>query len=73
MNIDVKHVTFALMTPELAVVDVQCKCNIYPVSWLIILTVSFGSVSMVTRKKNFVGTFVQNCTYCTVLESRVGT
>ena len=48
---------------RVTVVDVQCKYNIDPVSWSIILTISFGSVSMVTRKKKtVVGTFVQNCT-----------
>ena len=31
-------------------VDVQCKYDIDPVSWSIVLTISFGSVLMVTRK-----------------------
>ena len=33
-------------------VDVQCKYDTDPVSWSIVLTISFGSVLMVTRKKN---------------------
>ena len=32
-------------------VDVQCKYDIDPVSWSIVLAISFGSVLMVTRKK----------------------
>ena len=47
---------------RVTVVDVQCEYNIDPVSWSIILTIMCGSGSMVTRKKAFVGTFVQNYT-----------
>lgn len=36
---------------RVTVVDVQCEYNIDPVSWSIILTISFGCVLMVTRKK----------------------
>ena len=36
---------------RVTVVGEQCKYDIDPVSWSIVLTISFGFVSMMTRKK----------------------
>ena len=53
---------------RVTVVGEQCKYDIDPVSWSIVLTINFGSVSMTTRRKKttttttFEGIFVQNCT-----------
>ena len=41
-------------------VDVRCKYDIAPVSWSIVLTISFGSVLMVTRKKKHLSRTARN-------------
>ena len=54
---------------KVIVVGEQCKYDRDPVSWSVVLTINFGSILMVTRKKKttFEGIFVQNCTQRAVL------